>query len=502
MAYESVLQPIQSDDPELFFGIVSAVGTPVGFFLGTLKKQLEKHGYEAHELRLSGYPVLLKVPTPPPEPGIGEFARINTLMDMGDEARRITQRGDILALFASSFISSQLRPKAAGTGKKRAYIFRQLKHPDEVYALREIYGDAFHLLGLYSPRKIRHDNLVYQKVMDDGDADILMNRDEYEAIPFGQNVRGTFHLSDVFIKVDGLDDGATEEAGITHFLELLFGASIRTPTADEYGMYLAAASAVRSAQLARQVGAAILSGSQEVLALGCNEVPRFGGGQYWQDEAADARDHQIGIDSNDQMIEDILTEIVEKLTPDWAKLAAEDRNARIDEARGRLANTRVASLTEFGRAVHAEMDAILSAGRNGVSLKGATLYTTTFPCHNCTKHIIAAGVDRVVYVEPYPKSLAAQLHKDAICLEQRDKKEGESPKCLLYEPFVGIGPRRYVDLFSNVTQSGIVTRRKDESGKPVANALGLRLRSSTKSYLELETFAARWITEIAPPKGK
>ncbi|MDN3612645.1 hypothetical protein QWZ16_23945 [Vibrio ostreicida] len=26
-----------------------------------------------------------------------------------------------------------------------------------------------------------------------------------------------------------------------------------------------------------------------------------------------------------------------------------------------------------------------------------------FPCHNCAKHIVASGIKRVVYVEPYPK---------------------------------------------------------------------------------------------------
>ena len=50
---------------------------------------------------------------------------------------------------------------------------------------------------------------------------------------------------------------------------------------------------------------------------------------------------------------------------------------------------------------------------------GTTLYTTTFPCHNCTRHIVAAGISRVVYVKPYPKSLAFQLHYDSISLEEK-----------------------------------------------------------------------------------
>ena len=38
---------------------------------------------------------------------------------------------------------------------------------------------------------------------------------------------------------------------------------------------------------------------------------------------------------------------------------------------------------------------------------------TTCPCHNCTRHIIAAGLSSVTYIEPYPKSRAADPHEDA-----------------------------------------------------------------------------------------
>ena len=73
---------------------------------------------------------------------------------------------------------------------------------------------------------------------------------------------------------------------------------------------------------------------------------------------------------------------------------------------GALKDAAVMDLTEYGRVVHAEMHALCDAARLGKAIKGATLYCTTFPCHNCTKHILAAGIRRVVYIEPYPKSLA------------------------------------------------------------------------------------------------
>ena len=70
------------------------------------------------------------------------------------------------------------------------------------------------------------------------------------------------------------------------------------------------------------------------------------------------------------------------------------------------------------------------------------LYCTTFPCHICAKHIVASGIGRVVYLEPYPKSYAAELHKDSI-----DVDPEEPTHRVRFEAFIGVSPYRYRDLF-------------------------------------------------------
>lgn len=50
----------------------------------------------------------------------------------------------------------------------------------------------------------------------------------------------------------------------------------------------------------------------------------------------------------------------------------------------------------------AEMVALINACNAGESLEGSTLYCTHKPCARCTKVIIAAGIDRLVYMEDYP----------------------------------------------------------------------------------------------------
>jgi deoxycytidylate deaminase len=160
----------------------------------------------------------------------------------------------------------------------------------------------------------------------------------------------------------------------------------------------------------------------------------------------------------------------------------------VDEAKLRelLQASPIGDLTEYGRPVHAEMEALLACARTGVSAKGGTLYTTTFPCHNCAKHIVAAGIVKVVYVEPYPKSKARDLHPDSIALDDMDAKDR-----VVFAPFVGIAARRYFDLFSMRLGDGIEIKRKNkEDGSAVAwKRVGAkpRIRMAMYSYLERET---------------
>ncbi len=60
----------------------------------------------------------------------------------------------------------------------------------------------------------------------------------------------------------------------------------------------------------------------------------------------------------------------------------------------------------------------------------------------CAKHIIAVGICKVVYLEPYPKSYARELHADSIQVEGSGAKGGVE-----FTPFIGISPYRYRDLF-------------------------------------------------------
>lgn len=56
------------------------------------------------------------------------------------------------------------------------------------------------------------------------------------------------------------------------------------------------------------------------------------------------------------------------------------------------------------RTTHAEQNAIVQAAREGISLKGATLYCKMTPCYTCAKMIINSGIERVVCRKDYHAS--------------------------------------------------------------------------------------------------
>lgn len=53
------------------------------------------------------------------------------------------------------------------------------------------------------------------------------------------------------------------------------------------------------------------------------------------------------------------------------------------------------------RTIHAEMNAIAQAARNGTSTENTTAYITLSPCYWCFKTMVNAGITRIVYFEEY-----------------------------------------------------------------------------------------------------
>ena len=114
---------------------------------------------------------------------------------------------------------------------------------------------------------------------------------------------------------------------------------------DEYFMGVARLSALRSKDPHTQVGACIVSSNNKILSMGYNGLP-----MGCSDDAYP-----------------------------WAREGKDELE------------------TKYVYTVHSELNAILNY--RGGSLEGAKIYVTLFPCNECTKAIIQAGIREIIYAE-------------------------------------------------------------------------------------------------------
>ncbi len=72
--------------------------------------------------------------------------------------------------------------------------------------------------------------------------------------------------------------------------------------------------------------------------------------------------------------------------------------------------------------IHAEMNAIIWAAREGISIDGATIYVTLEPCSECSKNLIASGIKRIVYEKAYEHTnseiISSFIKENGVSIEQ------------------------------------------------------------------------------------
>lgn len=517
--------------PELFFGVCGPIGIDIESICESLQNALHSVSYSGHVIKITDE--TKKIPSLVAEPRKSTyFDDMNYKMDHAGQICRDNEDTAYLMLLAISairrkreelhktetliksptaapnesggLVGTQLTSSLSDIPRiKTAYVIRQLKRPEEVALLRNVYGKQFVLVSAYGAepdrREILRDKVVRTEPVSIGEVGVadrvekLINKDASEdADEYGQNLRETFHLADVFI--DGMSKTSIQSK-INRFIDSLFGKNEISPTKVELGMYAAKSASLRSSDLSRQVGAALFSVEGELISQGCNEVPRAFGGAYWDTEEPDYRDIKIGHDPNDILKREVLRDLLERLTKagilavgfpidgEFIDAISSKNKDSGNPHLGCLDGSMILDLTEFGRVVHAEMAAICDAARTGRSIKGSVLFCTTFPCHNCTKHILAAGVSRVYFLEPYPKSKAKELHGHEIELDRPSQTK------VSLVPFLGISPLRYRDLFEKRKRKTNGRAKVWYHGEPSP-----MINVATATYIQEEKFAEARLT--------
>lgn len=464
LQFENSLEDIRSrHSQELVIALCGAVGAGVKRLKTALISELERAHYHVEHIRLSD---LIAYTQENPEKilNLKRYERYKTLQDLGDELRKkssttIADMGirRIGILRNTLFGTKGSKGKAVKVTKKVAYIIDQIKHHKEVELFQEVYRRNFYMIGLLRTQDEREKNLREEGITDRAEIAKLIERDRKSNDENGQHVEKAIQRADYFIR--NLDETEQLNFSISRFINLIHGVGSITPKRDERGLYAAYSASLASACLSRQVGAAIMDENGQIIATGCNDVPKFRGGLYDADSNSDKRCYNKSGCQNDKHKSLLKEEIYQILHDEGIERSHEIADKIFN-------NSKAKSLIEYSRAIHAEMDAIVSLARQSNSSSiGKTLYCTTYPCHSCARHIVASGIERVVYIEPYEKSLAMDLHSDSICHIDNPSKDK-----LLLQNFEGTAPNRYAEFFI------YNKNRKDDYG----NVITYQLPTSTQ----------------------
>jgi len=536
---------------EIFITLVAPRGINVDVITEELEKAVDNYGYDVKRINL------LDIISSGESENLDakrniidiEGTRLPKLRKIIIEQLAFDDKSSIESIYHpySSLIIQKIQKIRQSTNKNTVYIIDNVKHPKELEALKQVYKKAMYTVGITDSllgkvgikkqqfeKEGQSEELALQEaakyILEDYNQPkeevIIKVEGEEQKFNMSNDVGKAYLLSDFFINLnsESFEHKADPEKlnillrqSTERFIDLIFAAPTITPTKHEHSMFLAYTSALRSGDLSRQVGSTIVNDTYDVIAMGANEVPKSGGGQYWADEryiantienekilkeSVDKRDYVLGYDTNTQAKDRLSEELVNLLLNKG--LISESQKEAVGDV---IQKSPLKDITEYGRVVHAEMSALMSAARNGTQVKGMHMFCTTYPCHNCAKHLVAAGIQKVQYIEPYPKSRAVDSHEDSIFdpekimiaidknneqktienivnayknidikrdnitidskSEHSNKQHLQSSKNtgekLIFEPFSGVGPSRYIDLFSMNMGSGRPITRKNNS---------------------------------------
>ena len=282
----------------------------------------------------------------------GEVEDRETMIALGNELRNQGGPG-ILA----ERIKSRL-------GVSQNHVIDSIRHPLEVDVFRKM-SDDFRLIWVDAPLNVRFERIRSRKRIGDPETiEELQRVEECELKsdnPLAQQLLAVRDCSD-----ETLDNSSTlEELG--HALEAILKKKLyfERPSWDAYFMDIAQVVATRSNCVKRKV-ASVITLDRRIIATGYNGTPR-------------------GV-----------------------------RNC--NEGGCPRCNSFAPGGTHLGECLcsHGEENAIVQAAYHGMSVKGATLYSTLCPCLLCTKMLINSGIAEVVYSAEYPMGeLSLELLKEA-----------------------------------------------------------------------------------------
>jgi deoxycytidylate deaminase len=293
-----------------------------------------------------------------------------------------------------------------------------IRNTGEVRWLRKRFSHRFFLIAIDAPTDSRWERCRKEY---EGRGESLGSfldddaRDLDEETPWGQQVQLCVDEADVMVsnarKLSAAQLANHLGVKVRDYIELLSGRAPRYPTQNEVNMNMAYSASHSTRCLKRQVGAVIAFG-KEIVSTGYNENP----------STTKPCVEEYGECYRDAVRNEYFKDLAQR------SASCPSCGSRISEIVGppwRCAGCGTKLDTVFfpGRAMlwctalHAEELAIINA--RGRDVRGATLYTTAFPCFLCAQKITNAGISEVIFMEPYPDIRAGERFELAGVTVQR-----------------------------------------------------------------------------------
>lgn len=318
--------------------------------------------------------------------------------------------GDIIRKFHLEEYQKLLLSKADETNAERGIVIECFRNPVEIEVFRNQYPH-FYLIALYAPLKSREN----RKKIDS--FSLIDNRDQGEQEEFGQQVVKCVQDADIILDnsvewstTDKVDEFFEKLRNHERILEVPF----RSPTREELSMHLAYSTRLLSDCIGRQVGAVITDENFRVLSTGYNCPPQA------SETCLDLYQECFRKKKKREMLSGLAKKVsgcpfcLNKFTGEEKPTNGTFICPYCKKNIGEVFSP--GKELDYCRALHAEENAILSNPYTADLFykkdKSLILFTSTFPCMLCAKKIANSGIQKVVFVEPYPMPEAYEILKD------------------------------------------------------------------------------------------
>lgn len=329
--------------------------------------------------------------------GVGVEPSRSDLQRLGDQLRQEGNPG-VLA----SLALAPLTPEELG----ELLVIDGIRNVGEVERLQEVYGYRFTLIAILSSSEARWGRIGSTAYLGQGLSELDFHqddtRDRNEETPWGQQVELCIDKADIII--DNSDDVTLRDfkAKVLEFADLVTGRQLRPAEEHEILMHMAYGASHGTKCLKRHVGAVLVDQVGDVVGAGYNENPRTTHPCAEEPEYGYRCYRDIVRNNHFKMLSTRgfrCPQCGEPLPPlegpPWLCPSCMQKGQKTNLEAFFFPDRAMNWCT----AIHAEVWALLAAGDRA---RGATVFTTTFPCMQCAEKIAQAGVQKVWFTEAYP----------------------------------------------------------------------------------------------------